>query len=265
MLGSSSLLYSVPRWFEHLSRIESPTLRLFCFPYAGGSADVYRSWQRWFGQQCDICLVHLPGRSKSIRERPFTRIKPLVQTLAEFIESESGGVPYALYGHSMGALICFELARKLFRNRACGPEHLFVSGRSAPHWPSNKLPIFNLPDQEFIGALKKLKGTHQEVIDNPEVMRFFIKVIRADFEMTDTYEYCHGEPLRCPVTVYGGIDDEHVPIESCHAWGEHTSAECEVTMCEGDHFFVRNARPDFMAAFKSAVLRTAPALRSQSI
>jgi medium-chain acyl-[acyl-carrier-protein] hydrolase len=133
MTGSFAI-DSAPRWFEHLSSVKMPSLRLFCFPYAGGSADVYRNWQRWFPEEFDICLVHLPGRGTSLGERGFTRIIPLVKAIADRIDSETSA-PYALYGHSMGALICFELARELFCRHGSGPQHLFVSGRNAPSGP----------------------------------------------------------------------------------------------------------------------------------
>jgi medium-chain acyl-[acyl-carrier-protein] hydrolase len=218
---------------------------------------MYRSWQRWFPEQIDVCLVHLPGRDQRIKEPAFTRLMLLVQAIADHMDRPTN-VPYALYGHSMGALISFELGRELFRRHGAEPEHMFVSGRRAPQWPRNEPAIFNLPDDEFIAALKRLNGTPGEVLDNPELIELFINPLRADFESVETYEYRPGEKLSCPITVYGGLQDEHVPVESCRAWQEQTSAGCSVRMFKGGHFFVRNPGPDFVDAFRQDVVSTVP-------
>jgi len=218
---------------------------------------MYRSWQRWFPEQIDVCLVHLPGRDQRIKEPAFTRLILLVKAIADHMDRKTS-VPYALYGHSMGALISFELGRELFRRHGTEPEHMFVSGRRAPQWPRNEPAIFNLPHCEFIAELRRLNGTPGEVLDNPELIELFINPLRADFESVETYEYRSGEKLSCPITVYGGLQDEHVPVESCRAWQGQTSAGCKVRMFTGDHFFVRNPGPDFVAAFRRDVVSAVP-------
>lgn len=249
-------------WFQHLSQSKSPVLRVFCFPYAGASAEVYRNWQRLFPFHIDLCLVHLPGRGRRLKERPFTRIAPLVQVIAEHIQHETN-IPYALYGHSMGALISFELARELFRSHNRGPEHLFVSGRHAPQWPRDEPITFNLPHDEFISELQRLEGTPAEVLNNPELLEVFEGLLRADFEAVETYEYRPGKPLPCPITVYGGLQDKHVPGESCRAWQEQTLASCKVRMFPGGHFFIRDQQPDFVNVFRNDVLSIARVPHSQ--
>jgi|SRR5579859_4299095 len=256
----NSAVNSGPLWFDHLSRSKTPSLRLFCFPYAGGSAEVYRGWQRWFPAQIDICPVHLPGRGKRMTEQAFTRIVPLVNAIADHVGPLTGS-PYALYGHSMGALIAFELAHELLRRRCAGPQHLFVSGHRAPQRPRTGRALFRLPHDEFIGELGKLNGTPREVLDNPELMELFIGPLRADFEIVDTYEYHPAAQLPCPITVYGGLEDKEVPAESCRAWQEQTSASCKVRMVSGDHFFIREPRPEFIAAFQDDILGAVPASR----
>jgi len=249
-------------WFEHLSRTKMPSLRVFCTPYAGGSADIYSRWQQWFPQQVDICLVHLPGRGLRGRERPFTQLMPLVKAIASHIDGEIK-VPYVLYGHSMGALISFELARELLAKHRNSPAHIFVSGCRAPQWPRKEPPTFNLPHDKLIDALKRLNGTPREVLEHPELMELFIDILRADFEIVDTYEYFPKERLSCPVTVYGGLQDEEVSAESCRAWQEQTSTTCEIKMFEGDHFFIRDPQSKFQWAFRNDIMRTLSALRLQ--
>ena len=251
-------------WFDHLSRGQVPSLRLFCFPHAGGSSETYRSWQRWFPEQIDLCLVHLPGRAKRLREQAFTQTIPLVKTIADYMALETAG-PYALYGHSMGATIAFELARELIRRRCPAPLHLFVSGRCAPQCPRTQPRIFDLPHDEFIAELRNLNGTPREVLENPELLELFLGLLRADFELVDTYQYDPAEQLSCPITVYGGLHDKEVSEESCQAWKEQTSASCKVKMVEGDHFFIRTPTPEFVAAFRNDVLSAVPASRTQEI
>jgi medium-chain acyl-[acyl-carrier-protein] hydrolase len=251
-------------WFEHLSRTKTPSLRVFCMPYAGGSADIYRRWQRWFPQQVDICLVHLPGRGQRVREEPFTRLMPLVKAIAAHIEGEIK-VPYALYGHSMGALISFELGRELRGKHRNSPAHIFVSGCRAPQWPKTEPPTFNLPHDQFIEELKRLNGTPREVLDDPKVMEVFLNILRADFEMVDTYEHHPKGRLSCPITVYGGLQDDDVSLESCRAWQEQTSASCKVQMFEGDHFFIRDHQSGFGWALRNDIMRAFSVLRLQEI
>jgi surfactin synthase thioesterase subunit len=255
LAGSRSPLES--RWFERVSRSKAPRIRLFCFPYAGGSADVYRSWQRWLPEQLELCLVHLPGRGKNVNQRAFPRLAPLVAEIADQLSLPTD-IPYALYGHSMGALISFELARELARRQRTRPEHLFVSGCRAPQYPRDEHVTFNLPQDAFLGELKRLNGTPQEVLENPELMELFMDLLRADFEVVETYEYRSGQPLACPITVYSGNEDEHVPVESCYQWQKQTSAGCRVRMFRGGHFFVRNAGPEFVYTFRADVLSAVP-------
>lgn len=264
MRTSSSAVNSNLLWFDHLSRTQTPLLRLFCFPYAGGSAEVYRNWQRWFPDRVDVCLVHLPGRGRRMKEPAFTQAAPLAKAIVDRIVDEIN-VPYALYGHSMGAMIAFEVAREISHRRCASPQHLFVSGSRAPQLPRTEPATFHLPHDEFVAALKRLNGTPTEILDNPELMELFIGLLRADFQLVETYKYHAQEPLSCPITVYGGLDDKTVPQESCRAWQEQTSAHCKVTMVNGDHFFIRNPRPDFKSAFQKDVLSAVSTLRTQEI
>jgi medium-chain acyl-[acyl-carrier-protein] hydrolase len=245
-------------WFECLSKSQAPSLRLFCFPYAGGNAELFRSWLQWFPDCVEICLVHLPGRGRRINEEPFTRLGPLINVLADNVLLQTH-VPYAFFGHSMGALIAFELARELFRRDTSGPERLFLAGRYAPQWLRSEPPTFNLPHEAFLARLKSLKGTPQEVLDYPELMQYFTKLLRADFETVDTYEYQSGQKLTCPITVYGGLQDERIPVESCHAWQQETIAECNVRMLKGNHFFIRDPQSQFIGVFRNDILKAVPA------
>jgi len=241
-------------WFEHLARSEGPPFRLFCFPHAGGNAQVFRQWQQYFHGELDVYLVHLPGRGRRIGEPPFTRLSALIDVLAEQSECEMQD-QFALYGHSMGALLSFELGRELFRRYGRGPRQLFLSGCRAPQVHRSEPRTFNLPDEEFIASVRRLNGTPDELLEDAETREIFLPALRADFEMVETYEYQSGQPLPCPLTVYGGLQDSDVAIESLRAWEAQTTATCKVRMFDGDHFFIHNSGTNFIQALRSDVLR----------
>jgi medium-chain acyl-[acyl-carrier-protein] hydrolase len=161
-----------------------------------------------------------------------------------------------LFGHSMGAIISFELARELRRRHFTAPRRLFLSGRGAPTVASREQPIFNLPEESFIEEVRRLNGTPQELLDCPESRQLLLPVFRADFEMVDTYDYHPEEPLSCPITAYGGLQDTDVPVESLRAWKEQTSASCNYRVFAGDHFFIHDSDAGFVDLFRRDVLST---------
>jgi surfactin synthase thioesterase subunit len=143
------------RWFQSLQGVNPGAIKLFCFPHAGGSAQIFRGWQQYLSPGINVCLAHLPGKGPRIGERPFTEIKMLVAALADAIIPHIQGT-FALWGHSMGALVCFELARELQRRNQRGPLVLVVSGRGAPPIRDEDPPAYNLPDEELLARLRGL-------------------------------------------------------------------------------------------------------------
>jgi medium-chain acyl-[acyl-carrier-protein] hydrolase len=239
-------------WFENLPEGKDGALRLYCFPYAGGSAQVFRGWQRHLAPQAALSLARLPGRGARIGEPAFKRYKPLVNALADDMIPELPPA-FAFWGHSMGALISFELARELRRRGQRAPLALFLSGRRAPQIPDPDPPTFNLPEPEFISELRRLNGTPMEVLDSPELKEFFLPTMRADFELVETYEYEPEPPLSCPICAYGGLQDAHVPAENVKAWQKQTSGAFKVTMFPGDHFYIHSS-DDLLRALRRDVL-----------
>jgi len=193
-------------------------------------------------------LVHLPGRGKRFGEQPFTRLKLLVDTIADRIRGAVGH-PFALYGHSMGAIITFELARELRRRYRVEPVGLFISGSRAPHAARSEEPFFDLPDAEFIAKILELNGTPREVLDSPDTRELFLPLLRADFEIMDTYIYKPESPLSCPITVYGGLQDQEVPVTDLRQWQEYTSGLFKMRLFPGDHFFIHVSSAEFAQFF----------------
>ena len=223
------------------------TLRLFCFPYAGGGASIYRSWIGGLLPQVEVCPVQLPGRETQMRALPFARLAPLVQTLADALRRYMD-LPFAFFGHSMGGLIGFELARHLRRISGPQPVWLFVSGQTAPQLASTKSPIHDLPDPELMEELRRLNGTPKEILEHAELMQLILPLLRADFAVCETYEYSISEPLALPISVFGGLEDTGVSHEQLAAWSEHTRSSFKLRMVPGDHFFLNSARVSILAA-----------------
>jgi medium-chain acyl-[acyl-carrier-protein] hydrolase len=221
-------------------------LRLFCFPYAGGGASIFRAWPDDLpGMQ--VCPVQLPGRENRLREPCFIRLEPLVQALVQALPPYLD-MPYAFFGHSLGALIGFELARALVRENRSGPVHLFVSGHSAPQVQSLEPPIHQLPEPDFIKELRCLNGTPGEVLQHAELMALLLPVLRADFAINETYVYTPGTLLDCPISAFGGLQDNLASRDDLAAWRDQTRSTFTLRMFPGDHFFLHSARPLLLRA-----------------
>lgn len=227
-------------WLNFPQPNPKATLRLFCLPYAGGSAVMFRSWPNSFPGNIEICSVQLPGRGARLKEIPFRRIQELVPLLAEALKPFLDK-PFAIFGYSLGAVIGFELTRLLRQTASAGPAHLFVAGRRAPQVSVDRSPRYALPDEEFISELRKLNGTPQEVLEHPELVQLMLPLVRADFELDETYVYRAEPPLDVPLSAYGGLEDVDVAREQLESWREQTTASFDLIMFPGDHFFLHTS------------------------
>lgn len=225
------------KWLAAHRPVRDPALRLFCFPFAGGGALVFREWSGDVPPEVEVCAVQLPGREGRFRERPYVRLTDLVHDLADAF-APSSDVPYVFFGHSMGALVAFELARELRRRHQPGPELLMVSGHRAPHRPDPDPPIHDLPEHDFLQEIRKLNGTPDAVLDNKELLELLIPVLRADFEVCETFEYVEEQPLACPIAAFGGTEDTDVPRDDIAAWSHETTGSFSLQMFPGDHFYL---------------------------
>lgn len=220
-------------------------IRLFCFPYAGGSSAIYHRWPNDLTSEVEVYLLQLPGRGSRLQEPAFTGLDALVEAIAQAILPYLKK-PFAFFGHSMGALVAFELARYLRRTQAPVPAQLFISGRTAPQIADTDAPAHDLPEEEFVQEVRRLNGTPGEVLEHPELMHLMIPLLRADFSVCETYSYKVEPALDCPITVLGGLQDHEVPRESLEAWREHTTSDFKVRMLPGDHFFLNTDQPQLL-------------------
>ncbi|HEY9282299.1 MAG TPA: alpha/beta fold hydrolase [Pyrinomonadaceae bacterium] len=234
----------------------TPRLRLFCFPYAGGAAHIFRQWPQGLPPSVEVCAVQPPGRGGRLRERPITSLRQLVAEAAPALRPYMD-LPFAFFGHSMGAVVAFELAHHLRGARADGPAQLFVSGCRAPQLAREGDFTYNLPEPEFLAEIRRLKGTPPEVLEHPELLELVLPLLRADFTAIHTYEYSEVPPLTCPLTVFGGVEDEDVGVESLKAWRAHTTAAFTLRMLPGDHFFLHGSQPLLLEALNRDLRRLA--------
>ena len=211
--------------------------RLFCFPYAGGGAQIFRRWPHQLPATGEVCAIELPGRGTRLQEPLFTQLPPLVEAVAQQLAKHLDK-PFAFFGHSLGALLSFETARYCRRQHLPGPVHLFVSGRRAPHIPPDEPPLYTLPEPALINELRRLNGTPKEVLEHAELMQLMLPILRADFAVCDTYQYTPEPPLNCPITVFSGLQDASVRADHLEAWQAQTHATCSVHLFPGDHFFL---------------------------
>lgn len=197
--------------------------------------------------------MELPGRGTRSKEPLVDDVYQIIDGMIEEMPSLVD-LPFAFFGHSMGAAIAFEMARRLRDEGLTEPRHLFVSGRGAPQIQRDASTTHDLPHDEFIGMLRKLGGTPHEVLADAELMELVLPTLRADFRASQSYECLPGKPLGCAITVFGGLQDTEVRREDLPAWKEQTTSKFAIHMLPGDHFFLNTARITLMALIARASL-----------
>ena len=248
-------------WIVRPARNERARLRLFCFPYAGGGASMYHPWRTLLSPEVEVCAIQPPGREMRLAEAPVTEWPVLVRQLEEAVQPWMD-LPFAFFGHSLGAFVAFELARALRRGGGPAPVHLFVSGRAAPHLPARRAPIHALAEPEFIEAVRKLNGTPEEVLQSDELMGLLLPLLRADFRLFESYRFADEPALSVPLTAYGGEADEDSPPEDVALWRQHTRGAFRHATLDGGHFFIHENRAALLAELGRELHRIVEALPS---
>ena len=226
--------------------------RVLCFPHAGAGASAYAGWSRWVEPGIELSGIQLPGREIRIREPLISQLPILVAALTDALAPELDR-PYVLFGHSMGALIAFELARELRRRDLAQPSALFASACRAPHLPSVEPDVHDLPEGEFLAALERLDGTPSDLVAEPEFRALLIPVLRNDMRLCETHVHEAGRPLDCPITALGGHSDSRVSQGELAAWRQHTLAAFRLQLFHGSHFYIRDHGADIVRALCGSV------------
>ena len=216
-------------------------VRLFCFSHAGGGAAMYRAWLDALPPTVELCAVQLPGRESRLREPAFTSMQRLVAALLPELMARIDR-PYALFGHSMGALVAFEAARALRSVSGLRqPHRLLVSGRRAPHLPDTEAPMHPLSDDEFVTEIRRrYGGIPDEVLRHRELLELLLPGLRADIAAIETHAFVPGPALGCAISVFGGDADPRATREQLAAWQLHSDAATRLRVFGGDHFYLND-------------------------
>jgi len=215
-------------------------LRLWCLPYAGGGTSAWNAWMAPLAGVAEIAGLRPPGRESRLREPPARRCEAIVADLLPRLEPHLGR-RYAFAGHSLGALLAFELARAIRARGWPAPAALVVSGARAPDQPRREPDLHGLPEAEFIVELdRRYQGIPPAVRNEPELLALLLPVMRADLEVFETYAYAPEPPLGVPILALGGRADPHVAPAELEAWRGQTTAAFAAELFPGGHFFVQS-------------------------
>ena len=214
--------------------------KLFCFPYAGGSATIYNKWRQFIDKDIELYAVELAGRGKRVYDPLYNSIDEAVEDVYGIIKDELNGTPFGLFGHSLGGLVAFELAHKLRESCLPQPSCIFFSGRGAPHVPKreDKELYHKMCDEKFREEILDLGGTPKEFFEHPELLEVMLPMLKNDFRIAETYK--SSEKIRAfdyDINVLIG-KEEDVTAEQVHGWKEHTNKLCSTHYFAGGHFFI---------------------------
>ncbi|MFB0614774.1 thioesterase II family protein [Streptomyces sp. AGS-58] len=223
-------------WIRRYHPRPDAAVRLVCLPHAGGSATFYHPVSASMPASVDVLAVQYPGR----QDRRTEPCAGSIQELADHVTSVLlpwTDRPLLLFGHSMGATLGFEVARRLERDHGVVPHALFASARRAPSCPHSE-SVHLRDDDGLVEEMRRLSGTDSAILDDVELIRMALPAIRADYRAAETYVYEPGPNLRCPVVALVGDDDPKVTVDEARAWSRHTDASFEFHVFRGGHFYL---------------------------
>lgn len=235
-------------WFIAARREAPAALQLFAIPYAGRGASLYYPWRALLPAWVELHAVQLPGREARLQEPAFDRMEPLIDQLADALIAEIRG-PYALFGHSMGALVSFELARRLRQRGAPLPTALALSGHQSPTLPRTQTPLHPLGDAEFVAAMQaRYDGIPKAVLERPELLQLLLPTLRRDIATLEHFRFVPDAPLPVPFLLYGGLADVQTAAGSLEAWAELSTRPPVLRRFPGGHFYVQETPAPVVAA-----------------
>ena len=258
------MMISSNNWLVTFQPNPTAPLRLLCFTHAGGSATLFRTWGMSLAPMVEIVALQLPGHGHRMSEEPYVDLTALVEAILLGIGDVLDEKPFAFFGHSMGAILAFELARALRVQSLPQPAALFVASRRAPHLLSRNRPIHTLSDEEFFIAIdRRYNGIPLQIRNEPEILRLFTTVLRADLRVVETYHYQSSEPLAYPVKGFVGMDDNDTSPSELQEWAMHTSSTFDLTVLPGGHFFLRDQSAPLLNRLADTIATLKFAIRSK--
>ncbi|MFJ3928519.1 thioesterase II family protein [Streptomyces sp. NPDC090022] len=242
-LGTESI------WLRRYTTAAAPRLRLLCLPHAGGSASFFHTWGHAFGDDVEVLTVRYPGRQERIAEEPWTSLEELAAALTEELEPYLDA-PLALFGHSMGATLAYEIALALPRRHGVRPHLLMVSCRKAPHLLTPRTAALG-DDDAIVEEVKRLGGTDSALLDDPDLRELVLPAIRADFTAVARYAARPGLPLPCPVVGYVGDSDPDIPAADVAAWSGISPYGFELKTLPGGHFYLMDREAELVGDIRA--------------
>lgn len=224
-------------WLRRFHPCPDAPVQLVCLPHAGGSASFYFPFSQALSGSAEVLGVQYPGRQERHHEAGITDLHALADRITEAVAEGVDDRPLALFGHSMGAMLAFEVAARL-EDSGTEVAALFASGRRAPsrHRPPENVHAFT--DEQLVAVLAELGGTDTELLSEPYVLRMILPAVRSDFEAVETYRYRPRPPLRCPIVALVGDRDPRVDLDETDAWADHTVGSFDLQVFPGAHFYL---------------------------
>ncbi len=235
MTRSDAAPATLARWLKRYGDGGPCSARLFLFPHAGGTAALFRDWPRLLPPSVEPVAVQLPGRADRLREEPYTEMMRLVAELTDVVEPLLD-LPFACYGLSMGAKLCWAFAHRLRERALPMPLGLYLSGAAAPGLREGRTD-WNVPDEVLVGYLRRMGGTPPEIFDHPELLATLLPTLRADLTLVDTFAFEPETPLDVPIRAFAGIEDVEGGPERMRGWAGQTTRSFTLEAVPGGHFF----------------------------
>jgi surfactin synthase thioesterase subunit len=229
-------------------------MKLFCFPYAGGSSSIFSKWKNYIRPDIEIKAIELAGRGKRIHEAHYNDFDAVIDDVLTIIIDEVREGNYAFFGHSMGAKIVYELTKEILARELPGPEHIFFSGRGAPYvLGDDEKEYHKLPDEEFKEEVLNLGGTPKEFFEHPELLEVFLPLLKNDFKMAEReIDGKEIELLPSDFTIFLG-KDENLNSKQIDSWKRYTSGNCTIHYFNGDHFFINEKTGEVVEKINNTV------------
>ncbi|MBE0657082.1 MAG: alpha/beta fold hydrolase [Bryobacteraceae bacterium] len=252
MLKKKAVEKKSSRWFA--GDLDAPGERLFCFPWAGGGTSTYLGWKQALAGVANVIAIRLPGREDRVSETPLESMEEAVEALAgEFIRH--AGAPFSLFGHSMGAVMAFEVARRLRDKGAMGPRLIIASAARAPVFRIGHQPPSDPSPEQFVAELKRLQGIPTEVLEDPRLLELALPALKADARLYRRYVHAPGAPLSIPIAAYRGESDLNIIAEHTMRWAGMTTGRFGHRVFPGGHFYIENCRDALLAAIREDLTR----------
>ncbi|MCM2576364.1 thioesterase II family protein [Streptomyces meridianus] len=243
-------------WVRRFHPADTARARLVCFPHAGGSASYYFPVSRALSPRLDVLAVQYPGRQDRRSERCLTDVRDLADAVAAELLPWCDR-PTALFGHSLGATVAFEVALRL-QEAGTAPLMLFASGRRAPSLPREGERVHLSCDDELVATLRRMSGTNAAVLADEELMHSLLPAVRGDYRAAETYRYRPGPSLVCPIQVLNGEADEEVTAEEARGWSRHSVAGCTLSWFTGGHFYLTDNAPEVIRLLEDEIGKLLP-------